>query len=132
MSDQRFSRSEREREGYDCDKWRAVDLTVLPDGLRGPTENRIKAIRAFLKEGASLEEIQENTGYPAQRFIESSTSAKRWTNPEVPLAGWPQYLISAAVKENIIGQRSPVHPQRKDIPAFLRTSLSNIQMWMIG
>lgn len=62
MGEQRFSRSEREREGYDCDKWPSIDLAVLPDSIRGTTEIRIKAIRAFLKEGASLEEIEEKYG----------------------------------------------------------------------
>ena len=87
MSDQRFSRSEREREGYDCDKWRAVDLTVLPDGLQGPTENRIKAIRAFLKEGASLEEIQEKYGIPRStlyRVIDKCEALDKSGSP----AGW--------------------------------------------
>lgn len=87
MSDQRFSRSEREREGYDCDKWRAVDLTVLPDALRGPTENRIKAIRAFLKEGASLEEIQEKYGIPRStlyRVIDKCEALDKSGSP----AGW--------------------------------------------
>jgi transposase InsO family protein len=35
---------------------------VLPDSIRGAAESRINAIWAFLKEGASLEEVQEKYG----------------------------------------------------------------------
>jgi len=62
MNEQRFSRSERKREGHDCDKWPTIDFSVLHNSVYRETENRVKAIRAFLKEGAKLEEIQQNYG----------------------------------------------------------------------
>lgn len=87
MSEQRFSRSERVREGHDCDRWPSIDLTTLPDSIRGATENRINAIRAFLKEGASLEEIQEKYGISRStlyRAIEKCETLDKNGSP----AGW--------------------------------------------
>lgn len=87
MSEQRFSRSERVREGYDCDHWASINLMVLPDSIRGQTENRIKAIRAFLKEGASLDEIQIKYGIPRStlyRAIERCEAPDKSGSP----VGW--------------------------------------------
>ncbi|HBN8522220.1 integrase [Pseudomonas aeruginosa] len=58
----RFSRKEYLASGNDCDSWRSIDIELLPEGLQKRTENRVKAIRAFLKEGASLSEIEDAYG----------------------------------------------------------------------
>ncbi|HHM7706095.1 TPA: integrase [Pseudomonas aeruginosa] len=61
-SSTRFSRKEYLASGNDCDAWRSIDVELIPEYLRERTENRIKAIRAFLKEGASLGEIEDKYG----------------------------------------------------------------------
>ena len=87
MGEQRFSRSERVREGYDCDRWPSIDLSVLPDSIRGAVENRISAIRAFLKEGASLEEIQEKYGIPRSTLYRTIEKCEELDKNGSP-AGW--------------------------------------------
>lgn len=61
-SSTRFSRKEYLASGNDCDAWRSIDVDLIPEDLRERTENRIKAIHALLKEGASLCEIEEKYG----------------------------------------------------------------------
>lgn len=58
----RFSLGEFLEEGHDCDAWQDVDVDVLPDAIKQDTKSRIRAIKAFLKEKASLQEIQEKYG----------------------------------------------------------------------
>jgi transposase InsO family protein len=58
----RFSRKEYLASGHDCDAWKSIDVDLLSDDIRGKTEKIIKAIRAFLKEDASLGEIEEKYG----------------------------------------------------------------------
>lgn len=123
MSEQRFSRSERVREGHDCDRWRSIDLTTLPDSIRGATENRINAIRAFLKEGASLEEIQEKYGISRStlyRAIEKCETLDKNGSP----AGWVAAIpYKRSGEKNIIGQLHPTYHLVKDIPGSLLNSL---------
>jgi transposase InsO family protein len=58
----RFCRKEYLASGHDCDAWKSVDIDLLPEDIRVRTEHRIKAIRAFLKEGATLSEIEDKYG----------------------------------------------------------------------
>jgi len=58
----RFSRKELLAAGNSCDAWRGIDIDLLPEGVREDTEKRIKAIRAFLNEGATLGEIEDAYG----------------------------------------------------------------------
>lgn len=58
----RFSRKEYLANGHDCDAWKRIDVDLLSENIREKTEKRIKAVRAFLKEGATLDEIEEKYG----------------------------------------------------------------------
>jgi len=58
----RFSRKEYLAGGHDCDAWKSIDVDLLSEDVREKTEKRIKAIRAFLKEGATLGEVEEKYG----------------------------------------------------------------------
>lgn len=87
MSEQRFSRLERNREGFDCDKWPTIDFTVLHNSVCGETENRAKAIRAFLKEGATLEEIQQNYGLARSTLYRIIAKCEALNENGTPL-GW--------------------------------------------
>ncbi|MHC8366842.1 integrase [Pseudomonas sp. ZT5P21] len=63
MSDSsRFCRKEYLASGNDCDAWKSIDVDLLSEDIRERTEKRIKAIHAFLKEGATLSEIEEKYG----------------------------------------------------------------------
>lgn len=60
----RFSRKEFLAAGNTCDAWKSVDVELLSKDVRESTEKRIKSIRAFLKEGATLGEIEDKYGIP--------------------------------------------------------------------
>lgn len=58
----RFSRKDHIAAGHDCESWRTIDINLLPADIQIVTKNRIRAIRAFLKEGASLHEVRVKYG----------------------------------------------------------------------
>jgi hypothetical protein len=60
----RFSRRDFLEDGYDCDSWPMVDTTLLPEVIQQATRDRIRAVKAFLKDGASLQEVEERYGLP--------------------------------------------------------------------
>ena len=59
---QRFSRSRLLQEGVKIEDWQTPDLRAFPEEIRGKTEDRISALRAFFIQGASCEEIQNRYG----------------------------------------------------------------------
>ena len=72
MSDStRFSRNEFLAAGYSCDAWRGIDIELVAENIRGATDNRIKAIRAYLKNGATLREIEDTYGLPRSTLYRS-------------------------------------------------------------
>ncbi|MGE8360324.1 MULTISPECIES: DDE-type integrase/transposase/recombinase [Pseudomonadaceae] len=58
----RFSRREFLAAGNSCDAWRCIDVDLIAEDIREATDNRIKAIRAYLKNGATLREIEDAYG----------------------------------------------------------------------
>ena len=50
---QRFSRSRLLQEGVKIEDWQTPDLRAFPEEIRGKTEDRISALRAFFIQGAS-------------------------------------------------------------------------------
>lgn len=60
----RFSRKDFLAAGNSCDAWKSIDVELLSEDVREDTEKRIKAIRTFLKEGATLGEIEDTYGIP--------------------------------------------------------------------
>lgn len=58
-SGRRFSKAQFKVDGGDCTLWPSIDIDLLPEKYRETTLLRINAIKAFLNEGASLNEIED-------------------------------------------------------------------------
>ncbi|EJN16858.1 integrase family protein [Pseudomonas sp. GM78] len=58
----RFSRGQFKAEGRDCELWTSIEIDLLPENIREETRLRVRAIKSFLTEGASLLEIEDRYG----------------------------------------------------------------------
>jgi len=57
--------------GNSCDAWRGIDIELIAEDIRAATDNRIKAIRAYLKNGATLREVEDTYGLPRATLYRS-------------------------------------------------------------
>jgi transposase InsO family protein/transposase-like protein len=58
----RFSRVQFKVDGGDCNLWPPVDADLIPEDLRSDARSRVNAIKAYLNEDASVEEVEEKYG----------------------------------------------------------------------
>lgn len=60
--EQRFSKSSLLQQGVKFEDWPVPDLRALPEAASGKIQSRISALKAFLLQGASCQEIQSRYG----------------------------------------------------------------------